>query len=239
MNPHDAWHVLFFNPLFWEHTGKLGLELRRVCKAFKAEIPERFAMESAFRNVLIRKVDVYRLFPLSINDVVALRSPLLFVDALRLAILKTGGFDFCIAVVREKGLTLWNTVGIRRNQLRARLVGQLAAGGVTCAIEGELFESAVSGRRFVESAVVWRWETSLIGLHESHAKWEYGRILLCIRDAVGFFYKGINRDVRSVCAGISLARMRHATGSPVCRMHHQHVAGGRFVLGVVDFRSDV
>jgi hypothetical protein len=250
MNPHDAWHVLFFNPFFWEQTGKRGLDLRGVCRSFRAEIPERVAIEAAFKDALIRKVEVYRLFPLSISDVVRLRSPLLFVDALRLAIRKTGSFEFCIAVVRDKGWTLCNTVGFQRNQHRAKLVAELAAGGVTWSVDGELFESAVSRRRNVESAVVWRHDSFIQELTHMdecrllpendmfllHNQWEHGRILMCLRTAVGFWYKGINRDARSVCAGISRARRSHAEGRPVCRMHHQHIAAGKFIFGVVDFR---
>ena len=53
--------------------------------------------------------------------------------------------------------------------------------------------------------------------------------------AVGFWYKGINRDLRSVCDGIRLARRNQAEGRQVYCMHHQHIAGGKFVLGVVKF----
>jgi hypothetical protein len=246
--PHDAWHVLFFNPFFWEQTGKRGLNLRGVCKNFRKEIPERFSIESAFRGVLIRKVDVYRLFPLSVNDVVVLRSPLFFVDAFRLAVKKSGSFEFCIAVVREKGWTLRNSVGIKRDTHRAKLVADLAAGGVSWPVTGPLFESAVASfinevmsRRqiFVAGAVVWRYDTILRGLSEWENQWEYDAILSRIHHAVGFrWYKGINRDVRSVCDGIRFARKSHAEGGAVGCMHHQHIAAGKFVFGVVKFRPE-
>lgn len=227
---HDAWHVLFFNPFFWEQTGKKGLDLRRVCKNFRKEIPERLAIEAAFCDVLIRKVEVYRLLPLSVNDVVRLRSPLLFVDAFRLAVKKSGNFEFCIAVVRERGWALWNTVGVIRSQYRDKLVEDLVAGGVTWPVAGDLFESAV--RRYVESAVVWHFDSPI---HLPDNTLEFNMLLLSLRNAVGFWYKGINKDVRSVCSGISHARRSHALGNPICCMHHQHIAAGKFVFGVVKF----
>ena len=246
--PHDAWHVLFFNPFFWEQTGKRGLNLRGVCKSFKDEIPERLAIEAAFKDALIRKVDVYRLFPLSVGNVVVLRSPLLFVDAFRLAVKKSGSFEFCIAFVREKGWTLRNSVGIKRDMHRAKLVADLAAGGISWPVTGSLFESAVASfinealpRRqiFVAKAVVWRYDTVIRELSDLEIPWEYDAILQRIHHATGFkWYKGINRDVRSVCDGIRLARKNHAEGDPVGCMHHQHIATGKFIFGVVKFRPE-
>jgi hypothetical protein len=237
MNQHDAWHVLFFNPFFWEQTGKTGLELRRVCKSFRDGIPERLAIEAAFGRALIRKVDVYRLFPLSINDVVRLRSPLLFVDALRLAVRKTDGFDFCLAVMRERGCALSNSVGARRNQHRAKLLADLLAGGVSLQTTSELFEAAVSGRRRVDAAVVWRCVVFIFAADPMRTRdLDYDFILHRVKDTVGFWYKGINRDVRGIYEEISRARVSHALGNPISRMHHQHIAAKKFIFGVVEFR---
>lgn len=228
---HDAWHVLIFNPFFWEQTGKKGLMLRQVCKSLKKDIPERLAIDAAFGNALVRKVDVYRLFPLSVNDVVRLRSPLRFMDAFRLAERKTGGFDFCMAVIRDKGWALWNSVGVLRGQHRAKLLADLRTGGVSLQETSDLFEAAVAGRRQVDSAVVWRCVV-LVGV----AVYQYDDILHRVRNAVGFWYKGINRDVRSICDGIERAKRSYLMGRPIVRMHHQHIACGKFVFGVVDFR---
>ena len=41
------------------------------------------------------------------------------------------------------------------------------------------------------------------------------------------WYKGINRDLRSVCDGI---RRNQAEGRQVYCMHNQHIAGGEFVV---------
>jgi hypothetical protein len=100
--PHTAWHLLFFNPIFWEHTGRQGLALRRVCRHFRAEIPQQFAIEAAFSGVHIHMAAAFRLFPLAVRDVLRLRSPLLFADAFRMALIKTGSFEFCIAIMREE-----------------------------------------------------------------------------------------------------------------------------------------
>lgn len=247
---HAAWHVLFFNPFFWEHTGKHGLCLRRVCTAFRNEIPECLAIDSAFVGVLIRKVEIFRLFPLSVHDVVTMRSPLFFVDAFRLALRKTGGFDFCIAVMREKGLALWNSSGVKREALRAKLGSELLAGGVSWDVTGPLFDAAISGRRNVESAVVWHldcfdqelppWQTFRPSPdappRTKYGLWEYNAILFCLHDAVGFWYKGINRDVLVIVEEIQRARLSCASGHPVYCMHHQHIAAKKFVFGVVQFR---
>jgi hypothetical protein len=250
MTMHDAWHVLFFNPFFWEKTGKHGLKLRETCKRAKEQIPEQLAIESAFSNVLIRKADIFRLFPLSVHDVVRMRSPLFFGDAFRIAMKKTRGFEFCIAVMREKAVLLWNTAGIKREALRSKLNRELAMGGVSWSMSGSLFEAAISGRRSVESAAVWYFDCFLEELPHwqtfrpsdgappriMYQLWEYDTVLFLLREAVGFWYKGINKDVLSVLVGIKQARQSHALGVPVCRMHHQHIAGKKFIFGIVRFR---
>ena len=246
---HDAWHILFFNPYFWEKTGKHGLKLRSVCKRFNDAIPEQYAIESAFSGVLIRKADIFRLFPLSVHDVVRMRSPLLFVDAFKIAVRKTNGFDFCIAVMREKACLLWNSVGIKRMHLRAKLDEELRAGGVSWAMNGSLYEAAISGRRMVDRAVVWYfdcfteqipcWQTFRPSPGASprtmYQLWEQETILFLIRDAAGFWYKGINKDVVSVLQGIGQARRSYAEGRPICRMHHQHIAAKKFIFGIIRF----
>jgi hypothetical protein len=223
---HDAWQILFFNPFFWEQTGKSGLDLRRVCRNFRAELPEELAIKAAFGGVLIKKADTFRLFPLAVRDVVGLQSPLLFVDAFRVALRKSGSFEFCIAVVREKGLLLRNSVGVRREMQRAKLSADLLAGGVDWAVTGALFESAVAGRRQVDSAVVWRLDCLIQEQHQ-----EEDAVLLCLRNAVGYWYKGINKHAQSVRDAIRHARLSRQLGC----MHHQHIAGRRFVFGLVKF----
>jgi hypothetical protein len=247
---HDAWHALFFNSFFWEQTGKHGLMLRRVCKEFKDGIPEQYAIESAFKDVVIRKVDIFRLFPLSVHDVVRMRSPLLFRDTFKLALKKTGGFDFCIAVMREKGLASWNAVGVKRANLKSKLHAELRAGGVTWTVSGQLFDAVVSGKRIAESAVVWYYESFIdilpdwgafrpspsSPLRVMHKQWEFDTILFSLRDAVGFWYKGIRRDVVEIIGQIDRARNSNALGHTICCMHHQHVAGKKFLFGVIRFR---
>ena len=251
MTVHDAWHVLFFNPFFWEQTGKHGLKLRGLCKGFRDSIPEQNAIEWAFSNVLIRKADIFRLFPLAVHDVVRMRSPLLFVDAFRLAVKKTHGFDFCIAVMREKSILLWNTAGFKREVLRSKLNEELKAGGVSWVVAGPLFEASISGKRGVDSARVWHFDCFIEDLphwqtfrpspgspaRTNYGLWEYETILFLLHEAVGFWYKGINRDVLCVVQEIRRARLSHASGRPVCTMHHQHIAGRKFLFGIVRFRS--
>ncbi len=253
LHHHDAWHILFFNSFFWEQTGKHGLCLRKVCKDFKKDIPEQFATEAAFTGVLIRKVQIFRLFPLSVYDVVKMRSPLLFVDAFRMALKKTGGYDFCIAVMRDKGWMLWNSAGVKREAKRTKLNRELLAGGVTWPVTGSLFEAAISGKRSVESASVWHFDCFIEELphwqtfhppssppgeppRTLYTLWEYDTVLFCLHGAVGYWYKGINREVLCIMDKIRRARSSHAAGHPVCCMHHQHIAGKKFLFGIVRFR---
>lgn len=224
--------------------------LRKVCKSFNREIPEQFAIEAAFSGVLIRKVEIFRLFPLSVYDVVKMRSPLLFVDAFRLSLKKAGGFEFCIAVMREKGWILWSTAGVKREAMRSKLTLELLAGGVTWPVSGPLFESAVSMRRNVESACVWRfeclieeiphWQTFRPSPGEQprtlYTLWEYDAILFRLHSAVGFWYKGINRDVECIIVEIRRARLSNASGHPVDRIHHQHIAAKKFLFGIIKFQ---
>ena len=55
--------------------------------------------------------------------------------------------------------------------------------------------------------------------------------------AVGFWYKGINRDVCSVCDGIRLARRNQAEGCRGTACITSTLQGGGFVLVVVKFRA--
>lgn len=228
-------------------TGKHGLQLRKVCKSFRDQIPEQYAIETAFVGVLIRKVDIFRIFPLAVYDVVRMRSPLLFVDAFKLALVKTGGFDFCIAVMREKGNVLWNSNGVKREKLRSRLNTDLVSGGIVHGGSGPLFEAVVSGSKHVDSAAVWYHDGFLF--HETYlsAAWslhvsstvcrEYDSILFCLRDAVGFWYKGINKDVHAIVDKIRSVRFGYAVGDKrECNIQHHHVAGKKFLIGVIRLR---
>ena len=129
---HDAWQVLFFNPFFWEQTKKHGLKLRRVCRDFRLGVPEQCAIAASFTGVSIRKADIFHLFPLSVSDVVGMHSLLLFVDAFKLDLKKSDGIELFIAVMRDKELMLWNSVGVKMENLRSKFFSELASGGNEC-----------------------------------------------------------------------------------------------------------
>ena len=248
---HDAWHALFYNSFFWEMCGKHGLQLRKVCKSFRDQIPERLAIESAFWGVKIRKVDIFRLFPLSVYDVVMMRSPLLFVDAFNLALKKSRGFEFCIAVMREKGIILWNSKGLKRERMRSKLNSDLVAGGIPRGGYGRLFEAVVAGSRCVESAAVWYFDViihdtnlhpyldplAVVGELQLINQGEYDAILLRLRTAVGVWYKGINKDVREIISKIQAVRISCVNGDRMYCIHHHHVAEKKFLYGVIRFRN--
>ena len=115
---HSAWAILFQQDYFLQRLGKHGIHLRAACAEFRRDFPEDMFIRAVFNGVRIRKVDVFRLLPLSVNDVLRLRSPLLFSDAFAVAIRRSGGFERCMDIVREKGWDLLCRTHARREVTR-------------------------------------------------------------------------------------------------------------------------
>ena len=79
--PHAVWSILFNNPDFWLHLDKdLFCSLTSVCKTFHADIPQRVAIMSVFRDKVVKKVNLFRILPLSVYDVLSIRSPVNFIE---------------------------------------------------------------------------------------------------------------------------------------------------------------
>ena len=229
---HSAWSILFQSSDFWHGVGKPGIKLRVACSEFRRDIPEDLFIYAVFSGVRIRKVDVFRLLPLTINDVIRLRSPLLFSDAFAIAVRRAGGFERCMQIVREKGWQLLCSVGNQRRRMRERLEGHFKAAGLLLLPQGGLYSAVITGRRFVEGAAVWRLKVARVA---SPRKSEYEDIMQALRQAVGFWYGGVNRDARSVEERIREARGSRANGVEVAEIHHQSISGKMFLYGILTF----
>ncbi len=76
-----SWLILFNSPDFWamlekEHLGMLS----SVCRSFHAEIPQRVAILSLFSQKVVKKVNLFKILPLSVRDVLNIRSPVNFCE---------------------------------------------------------------------------------------------------------------------------------------------------------------
>jgi hypothetical protein len=77
----SSWSVLLNSPDFWallekEHLGMLS----SVCRSFRAEIPHRVAIFSLFHGKTVKKVNLFKILPLSVRDVLNMRSPVDFCE---------------------------------------------------------------------------------------------------------------------------------------------------------------
>lgn len=257
---HPAWGLLFYNPQFWSSTGKTGFTLlRAACRGFRADIPEHLVIRAVFRGKVCKKVDLFRLFPLSVNDVVRMRSPMDFLAAFDIAIRKVGGFENCMAFVRDCGWRNWCEADSKRRALVERLDTLIRDAGFSGCVDGQnpAYRSAVSNKKRVSRVVVWRYTCTYEGLlpreqfdpwqqagqegvilsRRLHANQEFQALLHTLRDAVGFWYKGIHGDVRSVEASIRAVRDQSVWiegGRNI--LQHQAISGGMLLLGLVTFQ---
>jgi hypothetical protein len=72
-----------------------------------------------FRNCVVKKVELFRFLPLTVYDVMKLRSSVNFVHAFKIAERKAGGFANCMAMVRERSLYAHN------DRERRRILGSI------------------------------------------------------------------------------------------------------------------
>ena len=221
---------------------------------FRSDIPDHVAIASIFRAKRCRKVSLFRLLPLSVNDVVGMRSPAMFLDAFTIAIRKAGGFDNCMAILRDKGWRSWHATGVKRRTARDRIDGLIMDSGFTGRIDclDPVYVSAIATRRRVDRAVVWKYNCTYEGLlpWEQYNPWNSGdgvrraqmlhssveiRTLIGIlHDVVGFWYKGIHGDVFRIEACVRKVRESgvQLTGDT---LQHQMISGGVLILGEIRF----
>jgi hypothetical protein len=110
---------------------------------------------------------------------------------------------------------------------------------------GPLYDAVISFRKHVERAAVWKFETTFEGVG-SMDPYVYGmdmaitscgiqerrQIVALLRDATGYFYKGIHKDVDSVMRAIRLGR----SDGGVCVVYHHLVSAKVFMVGEIRFR---
>ena len=54
--------------------------LSSVCAPFRRDIPQRVAILSLFTQTVVKKASLFRLLPLSVRDVLSIRSPVNFCE---------------------------------------------------------------------------------------------------------------------------------------------------------------
>ena len=229
--------------------------LRLVCKDFRADIPEKLAIRAIFKATLCRKVDLFRLLPLSVNDVVCMRSPVNFVAAFDIAVRRWGSFESCMAFVREWGWISWRAANMKRRLAKERVDGLINGAGLVDPVDerNPVYIAAISNRKRVDRAVVWRYSCTYEGLlpreqfnpYESvngvaisrmaYSNMEFKTLLNCLHDAVGFWYKGIRGDARSIETFICRVRSESKPYADKNVVQHQLVSGRVLIVGVVTF----
>jgi hypothetical protein len=237
---HAVWNLLLQNPDFWDEVSKhVFCILRLVCKEFRSSIPVRVAVLHIFRNETIKKVNLFRILPLSVNDVLRIRSPVNFVEAIKIAERKCGGFDNCLAIMQERGLNLWNKECTRRNETKKELDALLRSNGVLTQLTDPIYEAAI--KRGILKVAVWRCRYVYVrwgsGDHDvayhiaGHlACCEFQTLLSKLHIALGHWYKGIYKDVRSTKEALRLARCEG-----VADHVHVQISNNTLVVGLVSF----
>lgn len=239
------WQLVFSIPQFWDAVGgkRSFCMLREVCKAFRAEIPEREALRRIFRGSVMRKAGLFRILPLTVHDVMRLRSPVDFLEAFSIAERKAGGFANCMAIVREKGWQCWCREGQRRATLRAQVDVELDPAVLQRALQ-----------RSVCKARVWRYESTLEELmpwwifnpfremDRGPRAWGFSGIMFThyqrrqlfkiFRGACGGKYRGIFKDVRMAERALKEARAERKAQTIHCS-----ISNGILLVGVVAMRQ--
>lgn len=234
---HSAWNLLFYNPEFWDQLTKLHMcSLRCACKEFKTTIPEREAIMRIFRAKTMKKVELFRLLPLTVNDVLRIRSPIPFTEAFQIAERKTKGFQYCMAIIRERGWRLWCEKGRPRAERKHAIEETLRAqGAVSFSSDHPIIMKATNSH--VSRIVVWRCTWRTYPQDQRFSQWSnnmfsYNSILEIIQQAFGYWYKGIHRDTRAAIDAICAAQL----DSSVTQYVHLAFANNILSIGIVSFQ---
>ena len=235
---HKIWNLLLQNPDFWDAVNKhMFCDLRLVCREFRSIVPVREAILHIFKNKTIKMANLFRILPLSVNDMLKVRSPVNFIQAFKLAERKCGGFENCLAIMQQRGVDLWHMESIRRAEVRKEMDGLLHSNGMLSLKNNPVYESAII--RGVLQVAVWRCEyvympkdgrDSVCKIAGFFHNSEYEVLLSKLRIAMGHWYKGIHSDVRSIMAALLVARNEGVTE----RVHVQ-ISDRTLVVGVISF----
>lgn len=255
---HTAWSILFHCPeCFWSLLSKEHLALlSSTCQSFRADIPQRVAIMALFKDKPIKKVNLFRLLPLSVHDVLGMRSPVDFLAAFAIAERKAGDFHNCLGIMREKGWFCWITEGEKRAKRRQGFEDELKRLGVVdLPVSDPIYRAAlVLQNRAMDSVAVWQYETTdkeLLPcdiynpyaapldldrrLAYSRTKFlsnEYPAILQMLRLAMSYYYRGVNADVRQAMQTIRAARTNNQERCTVVLLSHQCL-----MIGLVEIRK--
>jgi len=228
---HPAWNLLFHNPEFWAHLTKLQMCcLLGTCKEFKTSIPERDVCLRIFKNASMKKVDLFHLFPLTVYDVLKIRSPVKFTDAFRIAERKAGGFPYCMSLIREKGWRLWCKRDKHRTECKKKIEDLLRSNGTVPFPYDHLTLEKLADRS-ISRAVVWRYTWRTQSDTAQQYDFHYYRVLMAIQKAHGFWYKGIHKDTHTAIGTINAAM----TDSTTTEYVHVALANAILAIGVVSF----
>ena len=223
---HSVWAFLFNNPDFWDRLEKDHFcMLLSTCNTFRMDIPQRMVIHRLFCNRFARKVAIFRLLPLSVNDMLRIPSPVNFWGAFVIAERKVRGFDNLMAIVRERGWRCWLERGEHRAVFRASVEVRLSREGITPPSSDPAYRSAITLQRRVRRLVVWRHKC----MH-GDAMSEYNQFLVALRNAMGRWYKGINADVRNVVRVVGGVR-----DTSVASMTHVMISNAVLMIGVISF----
>jgi len=181
----------------------------------------RDAMLRVFRNKTIKIVSLFRLLPLSVNDVLKIHTPVYFTDAFKIAELKSGGFDNCLAIMRDRGWNHHRIEEARRAETRGEIEATLRTHGVVVLKHDQTYASALS--KGVERVVVWRLDT-----RSDFRMLEYDILLQKLYQAMGRWYRGIHKDVRSIAKALRVVR-----DTP--EYVHVLLSNNTLVVGVISF----
>jgi len=154
---HAAWSIVLCHDGFWAHLCKdhLGL-ITSTCSSFRSDTSQRVAIFALFKHCRpVKKAALFRLLPLSVGDVAGLRSPVDFLTAFTIAERRAGGFDRCLAVVREKGWRCWLQSAVRLGKRRRHVENEEDMRSFTICVRTSGDDPRVILRRFFERFLRW------------------------------------------------------------------------------------
>ena len=156
-----------------------------VTGSFHTDIPQRMAIQCMFRNLSAKKVAIFRLFPISVHDMLRIPSPVNFWETFLIAERKVRGFDNLMTIVRDPGWRSWLAHGEERAAFRASVEATLDREGVAPPSTDPIYRLAISCKRCVDRVIVWR-RTTTRG-PKLFSVSEYDAFLECLRLTMGFW----------------------------------------------------
>lgn len=224
---HPAWNLLFHDPEFWgKMTKHQYSNLRCVCKETRESIPDREAIACIFKCVVVKKVDLFRLLPLTVHDVMKLRSPVNFSEAFQIAEKKAGGFHNCLAIVRERGSYCQREKERKKKEFRDAVIHSLLIQGVKDPpFEDPIFQDALEKGCQLPIAV-WKYNCA----HDSYRPLEeYDAVKFQLIRVRNRWFKRFHRYANQATDFIFDLRLRSAVGE----YHHVMLTHGVLMVGVV------